>query len=512
MFFRNLTCYRFGQEIDLGALCDALPKHALRDCGPLELSTFGFVPPVHGFDDSYTHVVGDFKLITVAQQERLLPADVVRDVLAHKIDAIEAATGVGVGAKERKRIKDEVFTTLLPQAFVRTRRTNAYFTKDGWLVIDHATRKVAENIISSIREAAGSFPCVPLSPEESPRALMTDWVINGKLPEHLVLGDQIELRDPAETGAVVRCTNQDLESDEVREHLKSGKQVFRLALVFDDRVSFVLDEALCLHKVRFLDVVQDELGDAESTAELFDSQFALMTLELRRVLDWLASTFGVSAAPKLTLDGGDAPKHMRDAETTGKWEKVIGITAKMYEARKTAREFLGHKFDETMASSAAAITKRAKKDGTTDTEAAIALAKENHGKNAGYTSLWILAALVEMTEPSAPAASPKVHAAVKKMDRLCKEQGVTATVSDGNTGEVLASFGGGEADDLLPKAIATVREAGAVSISYVQRVFKIGYNRAAQLVETMEEQGVVSAPDHAGKRTVIQQQNTPERG
>ena len=96
-------------------------------------------------------------------------------------------------------------------------------------------------------------------------------------------GDEIDIRRVEmvlEAGAVVRCRRQDLESDEVREHLKSGKQVFQLGLVFDDRMSFVLGEDLVVRKLKFLDVVQDTLGEetAESKQAELDAVFALMTL------------------------------------------------------------------------------------------------------------------------------------------------------------------------------------------------------------------------------------------
>ena len=104
--------------------------------------------------------------------------------------------------------------------------------------------------MTQVREALGRFPATPMAPEESPRVLMTDWLMGGKLPDGLALGDECELRDPAEAGAVVRCRRQDLESDEVREHLKSGKQVFQLGLVFDDRMSFVLGEDFVVRKLQ----------------------------------------------------------------------------------------------------------------------------------------------------------------------------------------------------------------------------------------------------------------------
>jgi recombination associated protein RdgC len=147
-----------------------------------------------------------------------------------------------------------------------------------------------------IREVLGTFPASPLVADESPRVLMTDWLAKGKLPPGLALGDECELRDSADGGAAVKCRRQDLESDEIREHLKSGKQVFQLGLVFEERLEFSLDEDLVVRKLRFLDVVQEELGEAETdsaVAEL-DARFALMTLELSRLFERMHEWFGLS--------------------------------------------------------------------------------------------------------------------------------------------------------------------------------------------------------------------------
>jgi len=62
---------------------------------------------------------------------------------------------------------------------------------------------------------------------------------------------------------------------------------------------------------------------------------------------------------------------------------------------------------------------------------------------------------------------------------------------------------GGESDALYDQAVRIVTESRRASISGVQRRLKIGYNRAARLIEEMEAAGIVSPPEHNGNRTVI---------
>jgi S-DNA-T family DNA segregation ATPase FtsK/SpoIIIE len=63
--------------------------------------------------------------------------------------------------------------------------------------------------------------------------------------------------------------------------------------------------------------------------------------------------------------------------------------------------------------------------------------------------------------------------------------------------------GGGEGDDLFDKAVAIVARERKVSTSYIQRRLQIGYNRAARLIERMEEDGMISKPNHQGKREIL---------
>ena len=331
MFFRNLSLYRFGPDvvIEPGAFATILAEHPLRDVGPVELETSGFVSPI-AREGALTLTIGAHTLFALGTQERILPASVIADELAHRVAQIREREDRNVGGKERKRIKEDIYTEFLPRAFTRTRKTLAYIdAASGWLVIDTSSRAPAETVISRLRDALGSFPATPLTPDESPRMLLTSWMVTGVQPQPVALGEDCELRDPAEEGATVRCARQDLQSDEVIEHLRCGKQVFRLGLSYDDRMTFTLGEDLSIKKLRFTDVIADQVRDAESNEEEAQQSFTLMSLELAQLFEWIDATFKTPRAATIKLDGGAAPKHMRDAEKMAASPEIVRALSKI---------------------------------------------------------------------------------------------------------------------------------------------------------------------------------------
>jgi S-DNA-T family DNA segregation ATPase FtsK/SpoIIIE len=103
---------------------------------------------------------------------------------------------------------------------------------------------------------------------------------------------------------------------------------------------------------------------------------------------------------------------------------------------------------------------------------------------------------------------------VEKVVRHLKSQGapeyleeVTASTEeeDGDGPNVFDNTGIGTegAGDLYEQAVAIVRRDRKASTSYIQRRLQIGYNRAASLMERMEQEGVIGQPNHAGKREIL---------
>ena len=99
---------------------------------------------------------------------------------------------------------------------------------------------------------------------------------------------------------------------------------------------------------------------------------------------------------------------------------------------------------------------------------------------------------------------------VEAVARYLRDQGepqyleeVTAGGDDEGGGEDDFGGEGGSGDDLYDRAVAVVTRDRKASTSYIQRRLQIGYNRAASLMERMEQEGVVGPANHAGKRDIL---------
>lgn len=314
MLLKNLTLFRFPTALDLEHLDDGLAEAALKPVGPLELVSRGFVPPfganlaaadADGDDAAgdapvaLSHRIGDSLWLSVGSQEKILPGAVVNDLLQKKLAEIEQQQGRRPGSRMRKQLKDDLITELLPRAFVRPGRTDALLDLEhGVCAVDTSSRKTGENVISEIRRALGSFPALPVNAEVAPRAVLTGWIAGDPLPDGVSLGEECELRDPSDSGAVVKVQNMDLSSDEIARHLEAGKQVTRLALNLDDHISFVLGEDLVIRKFKLLDGAVEQLESTERDdlrAEL-DARFALMAGEFKRLFSVLEPALKLSSA------------------------------------------------------------------------------------------------------------------------------------------------------------------------------------------------------------------------
>ncbi|HBZ93384.1 MAG TPA: recombination-associated protein RdgC, partial [Pseudomonas sp.] len=379
-----------------------------RPCESQKLTTYGFAAPLGKGDDApLVHAVEGMLLISARKEERMLPGSVVRDALKEKVDEIEATQMRKVYKKERDQLKDEIVQAFLPRAFIRKSSTFAAIDPvAGLIYVDASSPKRAEDLLSTLREAIGSLPVRPITVKIAPTATLTDWLKQQSAAKGFFVLDQALLRDTHAEGGSIAAKHQDLTSEEIQLHLSAGKQATQLALAWQDKLSFVIDDKLQIKRLRFEDLLTDQ-AEQDGGDDALSQQSASFFLMMR--------TFREFVPELLTAMGGEEiPQGLGEEQGPG------------FESRLAARANAN-----------------------------------NQGRQVDIEDV----------------------IAESKPDNI---------------------VGDGSADDpLYSAAVEFVRKSQRASISAVQRELKIGYNRAARLIEAMEVAGVNTHMDRHGHREVI---------
>ncbi len=282
----------FGTESDLDR---QLLERQFIPCGERDVTKYGWGTPLGKHGSFFTHTLHGYTMICARRQDKVMPASAINELVAEKVEAIQLAESRGVGRKERMNIKEEVVFDMTAKSPVKSELIYAYISRaDGLLVVNTGSASKAEQLISFLRETIGSVPVVPLSPNLIPVTTMTDWVLKSVLPFGFDLGSECRLLDPSDAKCSASFSNTALDSEDVVHHIKSGMYVSKLGLAWTGDISFVIDDHLVLRKIKFGDVHADTVDsrDAESVAELFDAEFAVMTLQFSSLFKDIITAFG----------------------------------------------------------------------------------------------------------------------------------------------------------------------------------------------------------------------------
>jgi len=300
MWFKNIHFYKFEDEfkLDAQALHTALDTRKTRGCGQMEMSAQGWCPPVGKNGLMLAHQTDGNLMICLRREDKVLPASLVKEQVELQAEQIEQQAGRPVGRKERLDIKDAVLQELMPRALVKTSQTfAAILPKRGWFVVNASSAKKAEELIEYLRKTLGSFNVVLPSTDESLEAAMTTWLLNEQdLPADFTVEDACEMRSSNENEGVIRCSSVDLGSEEVRAHINTGYRVKKLAMNWQERLSFVLSEDLSVKRMRFDTEIIDGAGDSsDDEASRFDADFAIMSAELEEFIPALLAAVKAKA-------------------------------------------------------------------------------------------------------------------------------------------------------------------------------------------------------------------------
>lgn len=298
MWFKNILVYRFTDTFTVGDddLEQALNNTPFVPCGSQDLARVGWVAAMPN-SELLSHSANGCTLLCLRKQQKILPGAAVAEALEEKIAELEKEQARKIYRKERKQLKEEITISLLPRALTRSSRCYAYIDRrHGWLVVDSSSHNRAEELLTQLRNDLGTLPLQPLQCASDPVLIMTNWLQSGQLPANFALGQQCELRDSRESSNIVRVRGQELGSDEVLQHLAVGKQVAKLELSWHEAIECVLGDDLIVRRLRFTDVLREQLESQDDERAAFDQEFAVMTIELGKFLEALFAALGGIAA------------------------------------------------------------------------------------------------------------------------------------------------------------------------------------------------------------------------
>ncbi|NWK47319.1 recombination-associated protein RdgC [Ralstonia pickettii] len=294
MWFKNLQLHRLPAPwaVTPDQLEKWLAPHAFQPGNSVEKQTFGWASPRD--DGALVYSNNGQMLLMFRAEKKLLPASVINQVTKARALELEEQQGFKPGRKQLRELKEQVTDELLPRAFSIRRDTRVWIdTANGWLVIDAASQAVADDVRGLLVKSIDQLPLTSVHVKHSPVAAMTEWLLSGDAPSGFTVDQDAELRSTGEGGATVRYVGHALEAEDMRRHIEAGKQCMRLAMTWDDRVSFVLTPSLLIKRVTPLDVIKEaEDPTAQNDDERFDSDVALMTGELSRMLSDLIDSLG----------------------------------------------------------------------------------------------------------------------------------------------------------------------------------------------------------------------------
>lgn len=292
MWFKNLLVYRLNAwSATPDILEEKLSQLILQSCSGLEMQSRGWVSP-KADGEPLVHTLGSQMLIALGMEKKLLPASVINQFAKSRAVEVEEQQGYKPGRKQMKEIKESVTDELLPRAFAVRSKTCAWIDPDNnLLVIDAANLGRADELVEMLIKSVDGISFSLIKTNTRTSSAMTAWLAGEDFPSGFTIDRDCELRGTGDERSTVRYVRHALEAEEISKHIKSGKEVTKLAMTWNDKLSFVLHENLQLKRLTPLDILKEQ-ADSIDLDDVFDTDFAMMTGELRKLLPDIIEALG----------------------------------------------------------------------------------------------------------------------------------------------------------------------------------------------------------------------------
>lgn len=288
--FKNATIYRLTNTPLLDS--EALQKREFVPCGPTQSISIGWVHPRGEKHGELLERIGNDIIMKLMIEVKSVPADALKRKVDEQCAHIQETTGRKPGKKERREIADDARLSLMPMAFSKQSAVMLWVDLENSLVvIDSVSNTRLDQVITQLVVTFDGFMLEPVTTLVSPSGSMASWLATKESPAFFSVDRECELKACDESKAVVKYNRHSLDTDEVVHHIQSGKVPTKLALTYNDRISFVMTDQLALKKINFLDIVF-ETKDKDTEKDKFDADLVIFTGEMKKFIPELFGALG----------------------------------------------------------------------------------------------------------------------------------------------------------------------------------------------------------------------------
>ncbi len=291
--FKNIIMYRIAPDWQISAeqFEERLQPGRFVECGATQEKSVGWIEPRGQANGPLLESVAGQWIVKLMVETRALPGSVVTRKLQERLAQIESSTGRKPGKKEARDLKDDIRLELLPMAFTKQSSMLLWFDREArLLVIDASAQARADEVVTLLVQTLPGLALSLVDTQIAPVTAMSEWLTSQEPPAGFSVDRECELKAADESKAVVRYARHRLDTDEVKQYVLEGKLPTRLALTWDERVSFLLTEGLQLKKLAFLDGVFE--GATAKGDDGFDADVAIATGELQKMLPDVLQALG----------------------------------------------------------------------------------------------------------------------------------------------------------------------------------------------------------------------------
>ncbi len=295
MWFKNAQIFQLENPVayDADTFEQYLSRMIFQPCAKSLPLSYGWTIPLGEPGAPLVYPANNFLMFCMKIEEKLLPPAVVREQHLTKVKELETKFERKLYKDEKARMKDELYQTLLIQAFSKSTDLYAYIdTQNNYLVVDTTSAKRLEQFLSLYSKSINEHP-IYTPKTKSPTTMMTRWLKNQKYPAGISIMNSCVLQNTNDERSIARFTHTDLLSEPVQKLLEEGYQVIQLSLNWQEQILFTLRHDFSISNIKFLESVQEIASNcySETVEERFSADFIIMAETMQKFLNDLINVF-----------------------------------------------------------------------------------------------------------------------------------------------------------------------------------------------------------------------------